>query len=373
MIIKYINEGVFGSYKGKKTTKEDKLANLKKETKEIIEKSITEDFLKIVRPLVEKKYEEILYDMDPWYVNDNLRIGFVVDPKEILLELKKVDNKRISYQLIIKLPVIHLETNDLCVKPIYRDRRELQDSLSGVMREIYNYFQYDDKINKCYNDYFRELYLEEKREYGVLQTTPILHLLNHDIENYTISGIPNYEFFKLIDKLFFSWFDNYQVKCKTFLLQCERLKFKNCEEISELLKNHIICDKIILYRCNGTELESIKGLEKLLSFEKLQNREYQIEIRFVSSFTTKPGVGLRDYEKVCSEKLIQDITGKSYDDNIFEHRIASVDDPRDLTEEDLISYQVSRTKITSLMFNIDRNGIPIKDEYEVGVSTSSIF
>lgn len=369
MIIKYINEGAFGSYKDK-TPKEDKLEKLKKETGNIIEKSIRDGFLKKVKPYVEEKYQEILYNIDPWYVNDTLRLGFVEDPKEIGLELKDSNNPRIDYELIVKIPVIHLEKADLAVKPVPRDRREMQDSLPGVMHMIYNYFQYADKINNCYKEYFSEIYPD--KEHYTLHLIPTLHLLNHEIENYAIFGLTGIEALKHVKEFFFSWFDNYQIRCKKFTLQCERLKFENCELLSEIFNNHIMCDQIFLYRCNASELKSIKGLEKILSFEKLPNRNYHIDIRFISSFTTKPGIGLKYYEQPCSEKLVRDVTGKSYDDNIFEHRIASVDDPKDWTEEDLISYQVSHTKMTMITFNIDRNGTPIKGEYEVGVG-SSIF
>lgn len=301
MIIRFINEGTFRSYKDK-LSKEDKIKRIKTETRKIIRKEEIKQLIPIFQ-------EAISYG-----IKENLRIKRKLDSHTVLhfkLENKvePVWGEEDNQEYIVK-PILEFEDNEtLLVKiPMYfNELGELIFIASSTVNEDYAY-----SFKKYYFGKNEKLQ-EALQEVGIKNLNVQITLENYNIEE-DIVRLNHFGNIDILDK-FFAQFDGpVHINARSFETYCAFGYHENLDEYNDLAKYFSADDQVIVTVSNP-ELKDIDDVMAVFSKNGGRSIMIRLSLKDCKSYGPNPS------KKPITDEFLEKYFGKTYKEIIEENAI----------------------------------------------------
>lgn len=259
MIINYLNEGAFGSYKNSnKVSKEDRIAAIKKKTSEIIVNRFFDDIRECARDYMKRIsaiYDNTLCRLYIKYIDDASHIYFDVDK----------DN-----HITVGVPMAYLETY---VSLVPTNNFEGNFSIYKYLEHINNCIKNTEEVQEAADAVFGE---------GKYTFETKIYLLENRTENLKI------HFTKYNEHIdFFKTFINLKFNLKTLQLSCVcRLvqgdnDLTRLEQYAEYIKSEYIMLTVL-----PRTIKSLHGIENMYAQNSGKYR-YNTGIQFIEDAETK--------------------------------------------------------------------------------------
>lgn len=305
MIIKFINEGAFGSYKDK-LSKEDKLKRVKNETRKIIRKEEIKQLIPIFQEAIS------------FGIKENLRIKKKLVGHISILHFKLENNpgnaweRDIEYEDHVKYivnPILEFETDDtLLVKiPMYfLERGKIIIASSSIVNEDYArsfkryYFERNDAVK------------EALEKYGIKNLNVQITLENYEVE----ADIVRFNHFggtKDIDN-FFAQFDGpVHINARSFETHCAFGYGDNLDEYNDLAK-YVSADDQMIVTINNPNIKDIDDILSIFS-KNARSVMVQLILKNCKSYGPDPS------EKPISDEFLEKYFGTTYKEVINNNAI----------------------------------------------------